>query len=940
MMKKILIGVGVVIGLLVVAVVALPMLVDPNVFKPQLIAKAREATGRDLVIDGPLKLSFFPTPAVSAEGVRFANMAGGKAPQMVELKSVRAGVSILPLLARRIEIDELRLVEPKIAIEVGADGRANYDFRTASGEPPPKTGTPAKPDTTTASDGSKFTVAVDRVVIENGTLTYSDARSGRENRLEKVALTLSAPSLDGPFAASGSLTANGVPVTLDGKIGAKAAAGMPVDVRIKTPDGEASLVGVTSDLTAAAHFKGSGRLAASDFAAFVRGLAAASAMPSPSLPPSLARRATFDGALEASADAVTARDFKLALGEDQGNGTLAVTLKPATRIEGKLSFARLDLDRWLAAPERAPPAVAQPKTPAPPATTGRPALPPVAGDMSGSIAVKLVFDAAEIVYNGGSVRKVVADVVLENGQLAIRRIEALLPGDARLAGSMTAGADGKSYGGDVSLAGPRLRETLAWLKVDTARVPAGKLAAFSFKGKLQSAGNANLSVNDATVQLDGMTARGSAGIAMGVPMRVTADFQADTVDVDAYLPPRTAGKAPSAGKPAAAPQASVPAGIDARIKARIGRIIYHGEHIDTVDADVTYRGGTLTLGDSRVGSVAGAAVALKGSIAHLTTTPRFDLAVNVRTGDADRLLKLAGVASPVKGPIGAVTMQGNVAGTEADLAFRDFAVAALGANLKMTGKLAPAKGSLRYDLSAFSFQTADLDKLLTALGEAKTGDGIGAVSASGAVKGDTRNVAFNGSFSARGVQGNGTVTAAIGTPVPRIVANLKTSALDIDRLTGSAGGGQFGYGRWAPLQGAHKPRLHEGGRCRPRHRCSLDRQGPLAAGERHAEGKPQGRRADDRAAGRRPLWRHRRDRGHGQRPEQQLRCATGGYQHQSRHRRPRAGRYQARRRCGFAQPGAQRQPRQHGGSRCQPERRRQDQRHGPLQRQRRRTVRQ
>jgi len=793
-MKKILIGVGAVVGLLVVAALAIPFLVDPNIFKPQIIASAKEATGRDLVIDGPLKLSILPVPSVSAEGVRFANMPGGKTPQMVELKSVRAGVAVLPLLSRRIEISELRLIEPKIAIEVGPDGRANYDFKRTDGAPAaaPAGGTPpGNTTTTTASDGSKFTVAINRVVIEHGALTYSDAAAKREYRLEQMDLTLSAASLQqGPFAAAGSLTVNGVLVTLDGKVGAKATNGVPVDLMIKTADGEARLAGTASDLTPAARFTGTAKLAATDLAAFIRGLAMAAVVPRPDVPPALARKVAFEGAVEASAEAFSARDFKLALGDDQGGGTLSVALKPTTKVEGKLSFTKLDLDKWRAADEGS-------QTPSKPGPgTSRPGTTPSAAGAPNALAVKLVLDAAEVTYNGAAVRKLLADVALENGQLAVRRIEALLPGNAQLAGTMTAGADGKSYSGDIALAGPKLRETLNWLKVDVAQVPADKLAAFAFKGKLQSAQGNAIAISDATVQLDGMTARGGATIALGAPMRITADFQADTIDVDAYLPKKaaSAGNKPAAGAPsgktAGPPAAAAPPALDARVKAKVGRVIYNGERIEGIEADVTYRDGRLTFGDSRIGSVAGASVAVKGSVAHLTTTPSFDLAVNVQTSDADRLLKLAGASSPVKGQIGTVSLQGGVAGTAADLVFRDFTINALGATLKLTGKVTPTAGNPRYDLSAFSFQTNDLDKLLTALGNDKAGDGMGGVSASGAVKGDTKTIAFNGNFSAKGVTGNGAITAALGGQVPRITANVKTSELNIDQLTGQGGGGK------------------------------------------------------------------------------------------------------------------------------------------------------
>jgi uncharacterized protein involved in outer membrane biogenesis len=789
MTKKILIAAGVVVGLLLAAVIAAPFLIDPNSFKPQIVAKAKEATGRDLVIDGPLKLSILPTPSVSADGVRFSNMPGGTAPQMVELKSVRAGVALLPLLSRRVEISELRLVEPKIAIEVTADGRANYALGPSGASAPPTGG--AAPRNTAAGGGGGFGVAIDRVVIENGTLTYRDAGTKREDRLEKINLTLSARLPEGPFAAAGSLTANGVALGIDGTVGAKAATGVLVDLKVKTDAGDALVKGTVSALSAAGKFIGTARLSATELSAFVRDLASAAGLPDPGLPPALARKVAFEGGIEASTEAFAAKDFKLALGDDQGGGTLMVALKPALRVDGKLSFTKLDLDKWLAA--TAPPGTVAKPAASPPAAGSR-QVAPSAPAMPAGVAVNLVLDAAEITYNGAAVRKVVADVALEGGQLAVRRIEALLPGNAQLAGSMTAAADGKSYAGDVTLAGPKLRDTLNWLKVDVAQVPADRLAAFAFKGRLRSAGGGTLSVSDATVQLDGMTASGGATLGLGTPMRVTADLQADTIDVDAYLPKKATAPAPSgkpaAGTPAAKPPtaAAAPPALDARIKAKVARLVYNGERIEGIDADVGYQNGRLTFGDARIGNVAGAAVALRGSVANLTATPSFDLALNLRTSEPERLLKLAGASMPVKGPIGAVSLQGAVAGTPADLTFRDFTVNALGANLKMTGKVTPAAGNPRYDLSSFSFQTNDLDKLLTALGNDKAGDGIGAVSASGAVKGDSKTVAFNGAFSAKGVQGNGSVTAVLGGQVPRVTANLKTSELNVDQLTGTGTG--------------------------------------------------------------------------------------------------------------------------------------------------------
>src|SRR5882757_947516 len=96
--KKILIGGGGFIGILIVVLLVAPSFFDLNKYKPELVAQVKKATGRDLVLDGPVTLSLLPVPAVGVSGVRFMNMPGAKNPDMVEVKSITVKPSLLALL--------------------------------------------------------------------------------------------------------------------------------------------------------------------------------------------------------------------------------------------------------------------------------------------------------------------------------------------------------------------------------------------------------------------------------------------------------------------------------------------------------------------------------------------------------------------------------------------------------------------------------------------------------------------------------------------------------------------------------------------------------------------------------------------------------------------------------------------------------------------------
>jgi len=65
MLKKILIGLGVLVLLLVIAVAVGPRFVDWNAYKPRVIEAVQKATGRQLSIDGNISLSLLPSPTLS-----------------------------------------------------------------------------------------------------------------------------------------------------------------------------------------------------------------------------------------------------------------------------------------------------------------------------------------------------------------------------------------------------------------------------------------------------------------------------------------------------------------------------------------------------------------------------------------------------------------------------------------------------------------------------------------------------------------------------------------------------------------------------------------------------------------------------------------------------------------------------------------------------------
>src|SRR5690349_13960622 len=83
---------------------------DINQYKPMLISTVSTMTGRELRIDGELKLTPSLTPTISVQGITLANSPwSSSAMQLLTVGRVEAKAALLPLLSKRIQIEQFIL---------------------------------------------------------------------------------------------------------------------------------------------------------------------------------------------------------------------------------------------------------------------------------------------------------------------------------------------------------------------------------------------------------------------------------------------------------------------------------------------------------------------------------------------------------------------------------------------------------------------------------------------------------------------------------------------------------------------------------------------------------------------------------------------------------------------------------------------------------------
>ncbi|MGL4576981.1 MAG: AsmA family protein, partial [Burkholderiaceae bacterium] len=145
-MMKALKWIGIAAGSLVVllglAVGGLYLFFDPTSLKPQIEKYVQDSKQRKLTIDGPIKLTVFPSVGVT---MGKTTLSEKNAPaQFLAFDNATLSVKVLPLLSQRVEVSKVRIDGLQLAIKRDAKGVLNFDD-LMSKEPAAQPSTAATP---------------------------------------------------------------------------------------------------------------------------------------------------------------------------------------------------------------------------------------------------------------------------------------------------------------------------------------------------------------------------------------------------------------------------------------------------------------------------------------------------------------------------------------------------------------------------------------------------------------------------------------------------------------------------------------------------------------------------------------------------------------------------------------------------------------------------
>lgn len=210
-MRKLLVGLVILVVLIIGGLAVVPSLVPSSVYKEKIQAQLTKELERDVTIDGEVKVSVFPSIRAKTDRVVIANPEGFSDAPFVAMDGLEAKIKLLPLFSKRVEIASFKLKNPQINLEKKSDGTSNWVFGAPSEAPTtePTTG-PFKRD----GRYGNIDPEIGLFSIENGAISYADATTSTNYDLKDVNLAFTLPSLSKTVKIDGNVIFNDQPADL------------------------------------------------------------------------------------------------------------------------------------------------------------------------------------------------------------------------------------------------------------------------------------------------------------------------------------------------------------------------------------------------------------------------------------------------------------------------------------------------------------------------------------------------------------------------------------------------------------------------------------------------------------------------------------------------------------------------------------------------------
>ena len=576
-MQTTLLGLAIAIILALVAALVAPLVIDWNRYRAPFETEVARLTGLTVRV-GTIDARILPSPIIKLRDVVIGDP--GRGPQL-RAGALELEVRLAPLVRGRIEATEARLVAPQITLALDRSGALVVPSVTRAVRPEQ--------------------LSISRLSVEDGSIVLSDAVSGAHAVLRNLSFTGDVRSLAGPFRGEGAFAVNGEPFTYR-LSGAQADDGSGFRIRLGAEPQDQPL---TTTIEGALTFDGG----VPQFA----GAIALSRLVGVTL--STGQRVMNDpwrasGTIKATPASATLQDLALQYGPDERainfSGNADLTFGDHPHFTGSVKALEVDADRALAEPD---------VTSRPPLLVVRSfveafvaaAKPPIPGD------VALTIDGVTV--GGTTIQSLHGKMRFDGNGWTIDALDLRAPGltDVSLRGMLKQTQKGFAFTGPASLQSADAGALMVWLGGRSVS-SSTQIGTLNAHGDL-TIGSDKLAVDQLAVTLDRENLDGRLAYAWpndNQPAVVDADLHATRLNLDALS--AFAGSAADAGG-FTLPRAG-------SLNLDIGKATFAGVDAQAIKTQIKFDAGALQIERLSVGTLAGAALDIKGRIDELSSQPR------------------------------------------------------------------------------------------------------------------------------------------------------------------------------------------------------------------------------------------------------------------------------------------------------------------------------
>jgi AsmA protein len=157
--------VGCLVALLIVVLLAVRLFVNPNDYKDRIAQQVKSATGRELTLSGPIRLSVFPWIALELGPASLGNPPGFSTQPFAAVQHIAVRVKLLPLLRKELQIGRIEIDGLDLRLLKNAAGKGNWQDFGGSG---------SKSQPASTSSGSGTLPDLAGLEIKDSRLSYQD----------------------------------------------------------------------------------------------------------------------------------------------------------------------------------------------------------------------------------------------------------------------------------------------------------------------------------------------------------------------------------------------------------------------------------------------------------------------------------------------------------------------------------------------------------------------------------------------------------------------------------------------------------------------------------------------------------------------------------------------------------------------------------------------